>query len=81
MQQLTVGSHARIETTRRKSGSSWRTYTQIVKKKTVCEVQIPTREFYAPVAQLEEHVTFNHGVVGSIPTRGTIKIKLNEVSL
>ena len=41
--QLTVGGHARVETTCRKSGASWRTYTQIVKKKTVCRVQIPTR--------------------------------------
>lgn len=24
-------------------------------------------DLYAPLAQLEEHVTFNHGVRGSIP--------------
>lgn len=28
--------------------------------------------FYAPIAQLVEHQTFNLGVVGSTPTWGTI---------
>ena len=32
----------------------------------------PGRQYFASVAQLVEHVTENHSVVGSIPTRGTI---------
>lgn len=32
----------------------------------------PLSRTYAPVAQLAEHETFNLGVVGPIPTRGTI---------
>ena len=31
----------------------------------------PGRQYYASVAQLVEHVTENHSVVGSIPTGGT----------
>ena len=31
--QLTVCTAVRVETTRRKSGTSWRTYTQIIEKK------------------------------------------------
>lgn len=34
-------------------------------------VQIPSG-VYAPVAQVEEHMTFNHGVVSSSLTRGII---------
>jgi hypothetical protein len=57
IQQSTVGGHARIETTCRKSGTSWRTYTQIVKKKTVCKVQILT------------HIKFHESFNASIKTK------------
>lgn len=33
---------------------------------------------YAPVAQMEEHVTFNHGVRGSSPLWRTINISKGE---
>ena len=34
-------------------------------------VQVPLCAPHAPLAQLEEHLTFNQGVVGSIPTGRT----------
>ena len=35
-------------------------------------LQVPLCAPYASLAQLEEHLTFNHGVAGSIPARRII---------